>query len=198
MAGSSAAGAPTPLPRCPALLFAHRGAGVEEPENTLPSFLKALSVGATALETDAHLTRDGHVVLSHDPTGVRMAGEHGALRELTLAQVKQWDAGWGFIEARGRRPFAGQGYRVPLLEELLSAVPRVPINVDLKQDTPSMVDAVIRLLHRSGDAPRVRLTSFHPSVLREVRRRRYAGPLSFAPSSSGWGAIETRGEPSTS
>lgn len=49
------------------ITFAHRGARLEEPENTLAAFGRALEQGATGIETDAWLSRDGEVVLAHDP-----------------------------------------------------------------------------------------------------------------------------------
>ena len=52
--------------RGPAILFAHRGARTLERENTIAAFNRAVSLGATGLETDAWLTRDGEVVLDHD------------------------------------------------------------------------------------------------------------------------------------
>src|SRR5579872_3898446 len=122
------------MPRAHApLLFAHRGASRELPENTLPAFRRALEVGATALETDVHMTRDGHLVLSHDPTGARMAGVARAIRDATLAEVRGWDAGVGFVDEEGRRPFAGRGFRFATLEELLEEWAGVPVNVDAKQ-----------------------------------------------------------------
>ncbi|HSO33672.1 MAG TPA: glycerophosphodiester phosphodiesterase family protein, partial [Labilithrix sp.] len=60
--------------RASPMLYAHRGASRELPENTLEAFRLALELGADALETDAHMTRDGRIVLSHDPAGLRMAG----------------------------------------------------------------------------------------------------------------------------
>lgn len=48
------------------ILFAHRGAKAHSPENTLESFELAMRLGATGLETDVWLTRDGHVVCDHD------------------------------------------------------------------------------------------------------------------------------------
>ena len=74
-------------------LYAHRGAAVELPENTLPAFRLALELGADAIETDAHLTRDGHVVLSHDPTGRRMCGISTPIERATLDEVRSWNAG---------------------------------------------------------------------------------------------------------
>src|SRR5205085_81744 len=53
-------------------VYAHRGASLEFPENTLPAFRRALDLGADALETDVHVTADGVLVLSHDPDGGRV------------------------------------------------------------------------------------------------------------------------------
>lgn len=70
---------PRPIP------IGHRGAAGEAPENTLPSFARALEVGATILESDVHLTRDGHVVVHHDATLDRTTEARGPLAERTLA-----------------------------------------------------------------------------------------------------------------
>ena len=49
------------------ITFAHRGARIDEPENTLPAFRRGLALGASGLESDAWLSADGEVVLVHDP-----------------------------------------------------------------------------------------------------------------------------------
>jgi glycerophosphoryl diester phosphodiesterase len=56
------------------ITFAHRGARLDEPENTLPAFRRALEAGASGLETDVWLSADGEIVCAHDPVvgrGVR-------------------------------------------------------------------------------------------------------------------------------
>jgi glycerophosphoryl diester phosphodiesterase len=161
------------------LLYAHRGAAAEEPENTLPSFRRALEVGANALETDLHMTSDGHVVLSHDPLGERMAGVRAEIRARSLAAVQRWDAGWGFVK-NGERPFAGKGYRVPTLAELLEEIKDVPINVDIKQKKPDMVDAVLKVIRDQRAEERVTIASFDVFTLRRVRARGYRGPTGLA------------------
>lgn len=161
------------------LLYAHRGAAAEQPENTLPSFRRALEHGAHALEMDAHLTADGHVVVSHDPTGARMCGVAAEIRRSTLADVRAWDAGWGFLRA-GERPFAGRGYRIPTLEEVVVEFPGVRLNVDLKQREPDMVEPTVRLLRRLGAEERVWLASFDARVLRRVRRLGWGGGTALA------------------
>src|SRR5262249_3915363 len=89
----------------PPRLYAHRGAAAELPENTLPAFARALELSADAIETDAHLTKDGHIVLSHDATGERMCGKPIAIARATLAEVREWDAGATFRD----RSFSGKG-----------------------------------------------------------------------------------------
>lgn len=163
------------------IVYAHRGASLELPENTLPSFARALELGADALETDAHMTRDGHVVLSHDETGQRMAGIDTPIRHVTLEQLREWDVGWGFRDAAGARPFEGKGYRVPTLAEALEACPDVVFNVDAKQTDPDMVPALLRVIRRAGASHRVRIASFSTANLRRVRALGYEGETGLGP-----------------
>jgi glycerophosphoryl diester phosphodiesterase len=165
------------------ILYAHRGATAEEPENTLPAFRKALEVGADAIETDAHMTLDGHVVLSHDTTGERMAGIPLEIRRTALVDLTRWDVGWGFVSTgsgRSERPFAGRGYRMPTLDEVLEALPDVVFNVDAKQRRPSMVEPLLQTIARHRAEDRVRVASFHAATLREVRARGYRGETGLA------------------
>ena len=162
------------------MLYAHRGAPVEQPENTLPSFHRAVALGADAIETDVHMTRDGHVVIAHDPRALRMAGVDVAWRDIDLDTAKRFDLGWGFVGADGTRPFAGQGIRIPTLEEALYAFPAMRFNIDLKQHKPSMVACILDLLHRHRAEERCTLASFHATTLLEVRRRGYRGDTAMA------------------
>jgi len=156
-------------------VYAHRGASAECPENTLPSFRRALDLGADALELDVHLTRDRQIVVSHDGDGRRMAGVPRAIAASTLDEVRGWDAGWGFRAADGSRPFAGRGVRMPALEEVLAELPGVVINVDLKPRSDDLVEAFVALLRRRRDEGRVIAASFHHANLVGLRRRFFAG-----------------------
>jgi glycerophosphoryl diester phosphodiesterase len=149
------------------LLYAHRGAAAELPENTLPAFRRALEVGADAIETDAHLTRDGHVVLAHDADGARCAGVPRRLRACTLAEVRSWNAGHA----------SGEGARfvIPLLDEVLAELPGVPLNVDIKDHDPHAARAVVDVVRRRRAQDRVLLASFDTGTLRTVRRLGYEG-----------------------
>ena len=163
------------------LLYAHRGAAVELPENTIPAFHRAIELGADAIETDAHLTSDGHIVLSHDETGSRMAGRARAIADATLAEVQSWDAGARFVSRTGES-FAGREFRMPTLEEVLREFPRTSFNVDAKSRHPQMAARIVDLVHRLGAEDRVLLASFSGATLRAVRRLGYRGKTGLAQS----------------
>lgn len=155
-----------------ARLYAHRGAAADLPENTIPSFRLALDVGANALEMDVHLTRDGHVVVAHDPTGARMAGVPQAIRASSLDDVRAWDVGRRFHR---RATLENRVYRVPTLEEVLAEFPGIPINIDAKH--PEVVESLVAQVRRFG--PRalenVLLTSFDTRTIRAIRKLGYEG-----------------------
>jgi glycerophosphoryl diester phosphodiesterase len=149
-------------------LYAHRGAAVELPENTIPSFLRAIELGATAIETDAHLTKDGHVVLSHDETGARAAGVPHRIDACTLEEVRTWNVASG--HAHGAHPFT-----MPTLGEALLALPDVPFNVDCKPPGKRAAEAVVRAIRDARAQARVRIASFETRTLRHVRHLGYEG-----------------------
>ena len=81
----------------------HRGARGLAPENTLPAFARALSLGVTTLEMDSAITRDGVVVVSHDPAlnpdltrgpdGSWLEQTGPAIRTLSYAELQRYDVG---------------------------------------------------------------------------------------------------------
>src|SRR5437879_11961697 len=73
----------------------HRGAMGHCPENTLASFVRALELGADWIELDVHLSRDGALIVIHDETLERTTNGHGLVRERTLSELEQLDAGDG-------------------------------------------------------------------------------------------------------
>ena len=170
--------------RASPIVYAHRGASFELPENTIEAFGRALELGADALETDAHLTRDGRVVLAHDPSGMRMAGVPREIRDCTFAEVREWDVGARFV-ARGRQgeapPREARPYRIPTLDEALAAFPGVVFNVDAKQEAPDMVPALLRVIRAAKAEDRVRIASFSARNLRRVRALGYEGETGLAP-----------------
>ncbi len=69
-------------------IWGHRGAGIYSVENTIDSFRKAVEMGVDGIETDAHLSKDGHIVLFHDYF-VEKDGKKIEINKLTLKQIKE-------------------------------------------------------------------------------------------------------------
>lgn len=161
------------------VLFAHRGARKERPENTLEAFRHALDLGADALELDVHYTRDRVVVVHHDPTLTRSSGLPVAIRDVDWPALSQVDVGHTFRDEKGEAPFAGT--RIPRLEDVLDELPGVPLNVDLKPESPALCQAVLSLVRTRRATESVRLASFSNKNLLLVRRLGYEGETSFGP-----------------
>ena len=129
--------------RC--LIEGHRGAKALRPENTLGSFEYALELGADALETDVNMTKDGVPVLCHDRTIDRTTDGSGVIRQFTLDELKEFDAGARF----GDGEFAGKGYKIPTLEEFcefMTAHRDILLNVEIKDYGIDNIDRTLATL----------------------------------------------------
>jgi glycerophosphoryl diester phosphodiesterase len=136
------------------LAFAHRGGAGDWPENTMPAFEHAVSLGYRYVETDVHVTADGVLVAFHDESLDRVTDRSGLIRELPWSEVSA-------ARVDGREP-------IPLMEDLLATWPDVRVNIDPKHDTA--VDPLIELIRRSGAVSRVCIGSFSDKRLDTVRR----------------------------
>jgi len=164
----------------PRLLYAHRGAAAELPENTLASFERALTLGADALEMDAHLSLDGHVIISHDPSGERMCRRPEVIGETPLAELRHWDAGENFVDKSGNKSQAGKGHVLPTFDEVLESFPGTRINIDLKSGGRRMVGAAMRTISRHNADSLITLASFHATTMLFARAAGYRGRTSLA------------------
>jgi len=155
------------------MLVAHRGGSLLAPENTAMAFRLAVeSWWSDMLEMDAHLTRDGHVVVIHDPTVDRTTNGSGRVRELTLREIQSLDAGYRFQDASGGHPFRGKGAVVPTLDEVLATFRSVWINVECKH--PEVAGPVADVVARHGAEHRVLIAAERESFRRGARG--YRGP----------------------
>lgn len=156
------------FPGSPPRVFGHRGAAGVAPENTLVSFRRAHADGADVFELDVHATADGEIVVLHDPTLERTTDGAGPVSALPFAAVARLDAGHRFTPDGGRTyPFRGRGVRVPRLAELLREFPDVPLNIEIKQETPAIVGEVTALLRAAGT--RVVLAAEHDVIMQAIR-----------------------------
>jgi len=165
----------------PTLLIAHRGGAALWPENTLLAFQRAVADFRTdMLELDVHRTRDGVLVVSHDPTVDRCTDGQGALNALPLAEVQRLDAGHRFSPDGGRTfPFRGKGLRLPTFREVLDAFPSLRLNVDVKVDEPGIEDDFARVLREASAVDRVCFGSEHDALADRLHRALPEGCLFY-------------------
>jgi len=117
------------------------------PENTLVAFQNAVQLwGADMLEMDVQMTRDGEVVVIHDETVDRTTDGTGSIRDLTLAELQEMDAGYRFRDPEGNPSFRGTGVTIPLFEDVLLALPNTRMNVEAKdgRSAPALVEIILK------------------------------------------------------
>jgi glycerophosphoryl diester phosphodiesterase len=144
-------------------VFAHRGGAALRPENTIPAFDHGLALGADGLELDVHLSRDGVVVVHHDPTLERTTDGRGPLAALTADELARLDAGYHFDGFRG----AVGG--VPTLEEVLRRYRSAWLIIELKVNDPVLAQKTIDEVRAADALARVAIGSFGTRVLRAAR-----------------------------
>ena len=118
-----------PFPR----LCAHRGYNFIAPENTLPTFALAVSMGADEIELDLWPSKDGDLIVCHDPKVDRTTNGSGIISEMTTKEIRQLDAGVAFSPAF-------MGTKLPLFEEVLDLLGgKVIFNIHIKSPTRTKV-----------------------------------------------------------
>lgn len=158
------------------VVIAHQGGDGRRPSNTMAAFTYAVELGVDVLEMDIHSTKDGVLVTIHDATVDRTTNGTGRVQDYTFAELQTLDAGyhWPTLaeeSLRADRPFRGLGITIPSLEEVLISFPDVPLNIEIKQQEPSIVGpfcALLKKYERIGPN-RVVVASFHPETITEFR-----------------------------
>ncbi|TPQ25708.1 glycerophosphodiester phosphodiesterase [Bradyrhizobium guangdongense] len=180
-------------------LEAHRGGRALLPENTLPAFANALTMGVDTLELDTGVTADGEVIVSHerglnpdltrDAAGNYIAPPGTPFVKLRLDEVKSYDVGQIRPDSNYAKSFPDQralpGTRIPTLKELFALVrksgnARVRFNIETKID-PTRADEtlapepfvakLLEVIEAEGFSDRVMIQSFDWRTLQLVQRR---------------------------
>jgi glycerophosphoryl diester phosphodiesterase len=179
-------------------LQGHRGARGLAPENTLPAFATALSLGVTTLELDAGITKDGVVVIFHDSAlnpditrgkdGKWLEERGPTIYSLTFTELQGYDVGRLKPNTGYARNFpdqkAADGTRIPRLADLFALVRRSgngevrfnietklsPLKPDETPDPEGFVKALIELIRKEGMESRVSIQSFDWRTLQAVKK----------------------------
>lgn len=164
------------------IIIGHRGAAGLAPENTLASFKAALEVGVDWIEFDVRATRDGHVVISHDPHTLRTGLRPHIISRTTFQKLQS-------IKLRG-------GNTIPTIAQAFKTIgDRAKINVEIK--TPGCAAAVVKQIEDAVASGRryddFMVSSFKVSELREVHHLDAKIPLALLHSFNPYKFLHLRG-----
>lgn len=179
-------------------LQGHRGARGLAPENTIPSFERALQIGVSTLELDLAVTKDDILVISHDPhlnpditrgpDGKFLDGQGPAIRSLTFAELQRYDVGRiqpdSAYAARFRDQRGADNIRIPALTEVFDLVKRsgadhIRFNIETKIEPDSGTDVpdpdtfaslFAKAVRDAGLTSRVTVQSFDWRTLAAMKR----------------------------
>lgn len=166
------------------LVVSHRTQAGTMPENTLAGIDAALAMGVDGIELDVRATSDGVVVLSHDETLQRVAGDPRAISDLAFDELRR-------VELNAAHGVRGQ--HVPTLVEVYERVAgRAIVIVEIKQ--PEIHELVAAEVRRFEAAPWTWIWTFHPGVGEECRRVLPEVPVAL---NNAPGVLERLGYPET-
>lgn len=142
------------------LIIGHRGASADAPENTLAALVLAAEHGADGVEFDVQQTADGELVVIHDDTVDRTTNGTGVVTKMTLAQLRELDA--------------GSGQSIPTLDEVFETLGQhILYNVEVKEISlrdRGTETAVSDRIHAHNLETRVIVSSFSPWAVRRARQ----------------------------
>jgi glycerophosphoryl diester phosphodiesterase len=168
-------------------VIAHRGGAQLRPENTLEAFAHAAALGADVLEMDVRATADGAIVVIHDATLERTTDGRGAVAALTLAQLRELDAGYRWTADGGRTyPFRGRQVRVPGLAEVFERFPQARMNIEIKPAEPAFAGSLCASIRRSRRAHYVLVASMSEQALEAFRDACPEVATSMGPGEARW------------
>lgn len=152
------------------LVIAHQGGDGVWPGDTLFAFENAVEIGSDVLEMDAHITKDGQIVLMHDEEVDRTTDGTGLIEELTLAELKQLDAAYDWsLDDGATFPYRGQGIHVPTLDEVFQRFPDMRYVIEIKLTQNPIDQPLCDLIRQYNMQDKVLIGSFHDEAMRNFR-----------------------------
>lgn len=149
-------------------VIGHRGNRAHAPENTLESLRQAVALGVDAVEFDLRVSRDGVLVVMHDPKLERTTDNTGPVSARTAAELRLVDAGAKFTSDRGKTyPYRGRGIYVPTFDEAIETVREIPMIIELK--IAAATELIRAAIKRHNIATRVVVAGFDSKVVHPLR-----------------------------
>lgn len=165
-------------------LQAHRGVSTDAPENTMAAFRAAVEQGYDLIEFDPKSTKDGVIVVLHDPTlnrtgrivGQTLGEEKVPIKELTFAELSAIDVGEWFDKR-----FTGE--HIPTLAQTLDYMRSVGMEAKIdnvvQKFTPEQIETTFDIVEKHGEPGNVGLTCSDLALLRRFAERFPTAPLHY-------------------
>nr|XP_020453495.1 glycerophosphodiester phosphodiesterase domain-containing protein 3-like [Monopterus albus] len=119
--------------------ISHRGGSGERIENTMEAFTNAVEHGTDMLEMDCHLTRDGHVVVSHDENLLRQTGHDVTVSSLNLQDLPLYKEKMEVTFYVGHYS-SGADRKFVLLEDVFKRFPKLPVSIEIKENNSQLIE----------------------------------------------------------
>ncbi|MHA1193807.1 MAG: glycerophosphodiester phosphodiesterase [Promethearchaeota archaeon] len=136
------------------LVIGHKGASNIAPENTLLAFRKAIELKADYIEFDIHKSLDGEIVVIHDNDTYNTTGTQGLIKELTLKEIQEMDA--------------GEGEKIPTLNDLIKLT-KGKINLQPEIKASGLIDDLVQILRKNNLVKKTIISSFDITQLIKIK-----------------------------
>ncbi|EFN63344.1 Glycerophosphodiester phosphodiesterase 1 [Camponotus floridanus] len=163
-------------------VVAHRGGGLDYPENSLLAFRNSKGKGCNAIELDIRLTKDNIPILFHDPTIERLTGQTGTVSEMTWEELRELDITYN----HPLRDKFSDGERIALLEDALQEClnSEQRIIIDIKEARMDIVQIILDMYKKYPKLfERGLVSSFNPIIIYMIRKKepRIVSSLAWRP-----------------
>jgi len=147
------------------VIYAHRGASAQSPENTMAAFRKAIELGSGGIELDVHMTKDGEIVVIHDEVIDRTSNGTGKVKDLTFSELQRYDFGYWFSQEFSEE-------KIPTLEQVMTLLSDWDgvLNIEIKANDTGIESSVIALIDKYRMRKRVIISAFNHYILVNVKR----------------------------
>lgn len=160
--------------------ISHRGGSAENLENTISAFRHALKVGTELIELDVQLTKDEKVVVCHDSILLRCAGVNKSISDLNYEELPPLKPSLQVDFCNGAPSPVCEDRKIPLLSDIFTLFPSVPVNIDIKTNNDKLVYKVHELIREFNREDITVWGSFHHSVATKCYKLNPQVPLYFS------------------
>ncbi|XP_050962335.1 lysophospholipase D GDPD3a [Labeo rohita] len=158
--------------------ISHRGGCGERIENTMEAFTHAVEVGTEMLEIDCHLTKDGHVVVSHDENLLRQTGQDINISSLNLEELPPYKETLEVTFKAGHFS-TGSDRKIALLEDVFRKFPHTAVNIEVKENNRVLIEKISDLVKKYNREGTSVWASVDSTIMKNCRKTNSSMPYMF-------------------